>query len=121
LHPQARVRRSLHREVLSRGYNWMLQGVLGVRCFHDAQCGLKAWRLDRLGPLLVQVRDRHWFFDTELLVLAEYAGLQIVEVPVAWIEDSDSRVHLPSTIAQKIRGLIRLKRTARRNGNGHGA
>lgn len=112
LHPRARVRRRVWREVLSRGYNLLLRAALGVG-FRDAQCGLKAWRRVRLQPLIDRVRDDNWFFDTELLVLAEYAGHPIVEVPVDWVEDTDSRVRIPSTVTEKLRGVIRLRRSAR--------
>ena len=113
-HPHSQVTRALHREVLSRGYNIMLKTLFGVTTFKDAQCGFKAFRLNRLQQLLSLVRDHRWFFDTEVLVLAEYSGLKVVEVPVHWIEDLDSRVDIPTTIAQKLFGLARLKLTARR-------
>ncbi len=108
-HPGSRVVRSLHRELLSRGYNLLLSNLLGVRSFSDAQCGFKAFRLSRLRPLLSMVRDRKWFFDTEVLVLAEYSGLRIIEIPVCWTEDPDSRVHIPSTVARKLLGLARMR------------
>ncbi len=113
-HPRSRVVRRWNREVLSRGYNLVLRNLLAVKTFGDAQCGFKAFRLARLRPLLAWVRDHHWFFDTEVLVLAEYSGLKLVELPVQWTEDLDSRVELPTTIARKIMGLARLKFTARR-------
>jgi len=62
----------------------------------------------RLVPLVV---DDGWFFDTELLLLAEHNGLRIHEVPVDWIEDLDSRVHLPSTIRDDLAGLWRLRQS----------
>ena len=109
----ARVTRSWKREVLSRGYNRLVRGMLGTRAFDDAQCGFKAIRIESVRPLLPLVENQHWFFDTELLVLAEYAGLAIRTLPVVWIEDADSRVNIPRTIWEDIRGLIRLRRTAR--------
>lgn len=112
LHPRARVQRGARREVLSRGYNLLLRAALGVG-FGDAQCGLKAWHRVRLQPLIDRIRDDNWFFDTELLVLAEMAGHPIVEVPVDWVEDTDSRVRIAPTVAEKLRGVIRLRRTAR--------
>lgn len=118
LHPEAHVERRLFREALSRGYNLMLKTVLGVTAFGDAQCGLKAWRVERLAPVLSRVRDANWFFDTELLVLAEYGGYRIDEVPVRWIEDPDSRVRIPATVVEKLRGVLRLRLTAQRNGRG---
>jgi glycosyltransferase involved in cell wall biosynthesis len=106
----AHVRRGPRREVISRGYNLLLRLALGVR-FHDAQCGFKAVRGDVARRLVPLVLDRSWFFDTELLVLAERAGLRIHEVPVDWIDDPDSRVDIPATALEDLRGVWRLRRT----------
>jgi putative flippase GtrA len=105
----ARVSRGPKREVISRIYNRILRTVLGAR-FSDAQCGFKAIRADRARVLLPLVEDRAWFFDTELLVLAERSGLRIHEVPVDWIEDPDSRVDIVATAVADLRGVLRLAR-----------
>ena len=108
----ARVRRGPRREILSRGYNLLLRACLGSR-FSDAQCGFKAIRRDQADRLLPQTRDPGWFFDTELLVLAERAGLRIHEVPVDWTDDADSRVDVLPTILANLRGILRLGGAAR--------
>jgi glycosyltransferase involved in cell wall biosynthesis len=114
---QARIRRQIKREVLSRGYNALVRA--GFRCgFSDAQCGFKAVRADVARLLLPHVEDDGWFFDTELLLLAERNGLRIHEVPVDWVEDLDSRVALVPTIADDLRGLWRVRR-AYLHGAGH--
>jgi putative flippase GtrA len=105
----ARVARGPKREVVSRGYNAILHAALGAR-FSDAQCGFKAIRADRAHELLPLVQDRAWFFDTELLVLAERAGLRIHEVPVDWTDDPDSRVDIARTALDDLRGVWRLMR-----------
>ena len=56
------------------------------------------------------VEDTGWFFDTEMLVLAERAGLRIHEVPVDWVDDPDSRVDIVSTAMADLRGIARLLR-----------
>src|SRR5260370_29750471 len=81
--------------------------ALRVR-FRDAQCGFKAIRADGAGELLPLVRDEEWFFDTELLVLAQRRRLRIHEVPVDWVEDSDSRVQIVPTALADLRGVARL-------------
>jgi glycosyltransferase involved in cell wall biosynthesis len=106
----ARVRRRLKREVLSRGYNLLVHLLFRAR-FSDAQCGFKAVRGDIAHALVPHVVDDGWFFDTELLLLAERNGLRIHEVPVDWIEDLDSRVDIPRTIAEDLRGLLRVRRS----------
>jgi putative flippase GtrA len=103
----ARVVRGPRREVISRCYNLLLHVTLGTG-FSDAQCGFKAIRAGAARELLPLTTDDGWFFDTELLVLAERAGLRIHEVPVDWIDDPDSRVKVLSTALGDIRGIIRL-------------
>ncbi|CAL9611317.1 glycosyltransferase [Streptomyces sp. enrichment culture] len=109
LAPASRVVRGPKREIISRCYNGLLRGTLAVG-FTDAQCGFKAVRRDVAERLLPLVEDREWFFDTELLVLAERAGLRIHEVPVDWVDDPDSRVDLLSTALADLRGMARLAR-----------
>jgi hypothetical protein len=88
--------RGARRELVSRSYNRLLRVTLGAR-FSDAQCGFKAMRTSMARALLPAVRDEAWFFDTELLMLAQHEGLRIHEVPVDWIDDPDSRVDVLRT------------------------
>jgi putative flippase GtrA len=103
----ARVQRGARREVISRCYNLLLRGTLRAR-FSDAQCGFKAVRRQVAVGLLPWVRDEGWFFDTELLVIAERAGLRIHEVAVDWVDDPDSRVDVVQTAAADLRGIARV-------------
>ena len=112
---RARITRCLKREVLSRGYNLMIRGMMRTKCFDDAQCGFKGVRLETIRQLLPLIQNKNWFFDTELLVLAEYASLKVRTVPVKWIEDPDTRVNIPKTVYEDIKGLLRLRFTAKRN------
>ena len=103
----SRVVRGAKREVISRCYNLLLRSTLAAR-FSDAQCGFKAIRADIAADLLPHVEDTGWFFDTELLVLAERSGLRIHEVPVDWIDDPDSRVDILATAIEDLKGIVRL-------------
>jgi len=109
LHRGARVVRGPKRELVSRCYNLLLRGTLGA-AFSDAPCGFKAIRKDVADELLPLVQDPTWFFDTELLVLAERCGLRVHEVPVDWFDDPDSRVEIVSTAVDDLRGVVRLRR-----------
>ncbi len=109
LAPGARVVRGPKRELISRTYNLLLRTTLRSG-FSDAQCGFKAVRADVARALLPMVEDDEWFFDTELLLLAERNGLRIHEVPVDWIDDADSRVDVVSTAAADVRGIWRMLR-----------
>jgi glycosyltransferase involved in cell wall biosynthesis len=106
----ARVVRGPKREVISRSYNRLLHTTLRAR-FSDAQCGFKAVRRDALDGLLAAVRDDAWFFDTELLVVAQRRGLRIHEVPVDWVDDPDSRVEIVRTALEDLKGIARLLAT----------
>jgi putative flippase GtrA len=105
----SRVVRGAKREFISRSYNLLLRGTLGAG-FSDAQCGFKAIRADVAHRLLPLVEDTGWFFDTELLVLAERSGLRIHEVPVDWVDDPDSRVDIVATAVADLKGIARLGR-----------
>jgi putative flippase GtrA len=105
----ARVVRGPKRELISRGYNLILRTTLRAG-FSDAQCGFKAVRRDVAQALLPLVEDEGWFFDTELLVLAEHNGLRIHEVPVDWVDDPVSRVDILRTATDDLRGVWRMMR-----------
>jgi glycosyltransferase involved in cell wall biosynthesis len=102
------VARRLKREILSRGFNLLIRVLFRTR-FSDAQCGFKALRRDVAQALLPHVVNNSWFFDAELLILAEKNGFRLFEAPVEWMEDLDSRVHLWSTAVEDVRGLVRMR------------
>ncbi|WP_109528018.1 glycosyltransferase [Nocardia aurea] len=104
----SRTVRGPKREFVSRCYNLILR-VMGAG-FSDAQCGFKAVRADIAQALLPEVEDEQWFFDTELLLLAERNGMRIHEVPVDWVDDPDSRVDIVRTAIDDLRGLARVTR-----------
>jgi putative flippase GtrA len=104
------VARGPRREFISRGYNTILRAVFG-NGFRDAQCGFKAVRREVADKLVPMVQDQEWFFDTELLLLAERNGLRVHEVPVTWIDDPDSRVHVVSTARADLKGVLRMATT----------
>jgi len=117
LAPGAKVTRGLKRETISRSYNILLRSLLGIS-ISDAQCGFKAARREVLAPLLGQVQDDGWFFDTELLYLARRHRLSITEVPVRWVDNPDSRVAIIPTAMADLRGIARLRRGAPGAGSG---
>jgi glycosyltransferase involved in cell wall biosynthesis len=101
------VVRGLKREATSRAYNLLVHLTMGSG-FSDAQCGFKALRAEVARALLPLVEDDGWFFDTELLVLAERNGLRIHEVPVDWVDDPRSSVHVVRTAIADLGGLMRM-------------
>ena len=103
----ANVARGPKREFISRAYNLILHGLFANR-FHDAQCGFKAVRADVVRRLLPEVEDDGWFFDTELLLVAEHNGLRIHELAVDWVDDPDSRVDIGQTAKEDLKGSVRV-------------
>lgn len=114
---QSHTTRGFGREFVSRCYNRIVQFAMKTK-FVDAQCGFKAVRRDVAQKLLPRVKDVGWFFDTELLVKAEYNGCKIYEQPVEWIEDKDSRVNVVKTAAEDLKGLSRVRKEYGKTGFG---
>ena len=105
----SRTSRGLKREFISRCYNNIIKWTSGTK-FSDAQCGFKAIRRDVAAKFLPKIKDNEWFFDTELLIKTERAGVPIHEQPVAWIEDTDSRVKIVKTAVDDLKGLYRVNK-----------
>jgi len=104
----SQVKRSLGRRVLTGGYNLMIKAMFSTR-FSDAQCGFKAVSQQAAQRVVPLIEDNNWFFDTELLILAEKLGYRVKDVPVVWDEDRDTRVNVAATITEDLRGLLRLR------------
>lgn len=108
LAPGAKVYgRTITRELMSRGYNLLVRLLFWTK-FRDAQCGFKAIRREAAQKILPVVRDNAWFFDSELLIIAEKAGFKVAEVPIVWRDDPRSTVKVAKTAWGDILGLIRL-------------
>lgn len=105
----ARVTRGPQRELVSRSYNHIIKAVTRAE-FTDAQCGFKALRADVARRLLPEIENENWFFDTELLLLAEHHGFRIAEVAVDWVDDPTSTVDIRATALEDLRGIARLTR-----------
>lgn len=105
---QSEIKRSLKRELNSRGYVLLVKLLFRAK-FSDAQCGFKAITREAAQALLPRVRDGEWFFDTELLILAEQGRYKLKEVPVKWVEDPDTRVKFPDDIIKMVSRLVKLR------------
>jgi glycosyltransferase involved in cell wall biosynthesis len=107
--PASSTTRGWKREIISRCYNQIIRIICDTR-FADAQCGFKAISREAATRLLPLVEDNGWFFDTELLILAEKLGWRLCEQPVRWVDDSDSRVRICRTAVEDLKGLMRVRR-----------
>jgi len=106
--PGSQTTRSRKREAISRAYNLLIK-VSHFTALSDAQCGFKAISREAAQALVPLVENNEWFFDTELLLLAEKRGYRIKEIPVRWREDPDTRVNIMKTAWEDIQGLARLR------------
>lgn len=118
LREESKVIRGVKREFISRSYNRLVKLFLATK-FSDAQCGFKAITRTAAQRLLPAVEDTGWFFDTELLVLAERSGHRIFDLPVTWIDDPDSRVKIMKTAWEDVKGLWRVRRGFNAGKYGH--
>ena len=104
----SQVTRGLKREFISRTYNLIIK-LMFWHHFSDAQCGFKAVTRRAVRDIVPLIQDQAWFFDSELLLLAERMGYKVYEVPVKWADDPDSRVKIASTAWEDIKGLFRVR------------
>ena len=109
LHKDAETKRSFKREFISRSYVFVLRLLAGLKVT-DAQCGFKAMSTSAARRLLPEVIDTQWFFDSELLIIAQHNGIAMKEIPVRWDEDTDTRVKIIQTALEDLSGIWRLRR-----------
>jgi len=105
---ESRIKRCLKREFISRSYNMVIKLALGTH-FKDAHCGFKTGRREVVQKILPYIEDNEWFFDTEFLFYSEKLGYRIVEIPVTWIEDPDTKAKIFKDAYDDLRGLYRLR------------
>ncbi len=109
--------RSLDRYFMSRGYSFLVRRLLDVKVA-DTETGYKFFRRDRVLPLVDEIRDPGWFWDTEFMVRAARRGLRMVEIPGAYIRRGD-KTSTVSGVRDSIRyfgQLLRFRSQLRREG-----
>jgi len=89
--PESEVKRGLKRETGSKVFNFLVRILLHSE-LHDHQCGFKSFRRSSLFSLIDEIKDQHWFWDTELLVRAQRRGYKVKEFPVKWNQDTTTKV-----------------------------
>jgi glycosyltransferase involved in cell wall biosynthesis len=104
----SQIERSLRREITSRGLIMLIK-VTFLSNLSDTQCGFKAISRQAAHELIPRIESEEWFFDTELLLLAEKGGYRVKDVPITWTEDQDSRVNVLKTVSEDLQGLLRMR------------
>ena len=90
---ESKASRTPVRFAASKCFNWLVRNILGSK-LSDHQCGFKAFRKDTVLPIIDEIEDQKWFWDTELLVRAQKGGLKVIETPIEWKEADTSRFRL---------------------------
>ena len=104
------IGRSLVREITSRGFNKILSKLLKIR-FTDGMCGFKFIYKEVFEKLMLTgIQNNEWFFETELLVKAELNGFEILEIPVYWKDDRDSKVSIIPLSLKYLKEIERLRK-----------
>ena len=103
--------RTFLRELTSRILNVFFIRFFFQTHFTDAQCGFKGVTRRIVEELIPKVKDNEWFFDGELLIIAEKSGYKIYEEPVHWVDNPGSTVRLISTIWGDLMSIKRLFQT----------
>jgi glycosyltransferase involved in cell wall biosynthesis len=91
--PESNVKRPFKRGLASKGFNFLTRLMLGSRLY-DHQCGFKSFKRSSLFEIMDNVKDTHWFWDTELFVRAQRAGYRVKEFPVEWRHGGATKVNL---------------------------
>ena len=106
--------RSLDRYLMSRGYSFLVRHLLGVP-FRDTETGYKFFRREAVLPLLDEIEDGGWFWDTEFMARAHRRGLRVVEIPGAYVrrEDKTSTVRGLRDSARYFVRLVRFRHRLR--------
>ena len=114
--PQSQVKnRKINREFISRAYNFIIKKTLKVE-ISDAACGFKFFRNnDKTRQILDQIVNKEWFFPSEFIIRLYKLDSLIVEIPVLWTDDHDSKVKVLKLSIKNFREIMRLKNEFKRN------
>ncbi len=104
----SQIERSVGREITSRGFIFLIK-ILFFSGLSDTQCGFKAISRQAAQELIPRIENEEWFFDTELLLLAEKGGYRVKDIPIRWVEDTYTRVNVPKKILEDLAGLVRMR------------
>lgn len=110
LHKDSEVtNRSLKREIVSRVFNFFMQTYMRVTV-SDGMCGFTFFKRPFLKKLIENgAESDRWFFQAEILVVSEWLGLKIYELPVHWTDDKNSKVRIFSLMLEYLKAMKKLK------------
>ena len=97
------------RRLVGRSFAGLARRMLGLS-IRDTQCGFKMFRREAAAQLFPQLREEGYYFDLELLILADRCGYRVMEVPINWADQPGSRMSLAREIGKMIGAFRRLRR-----------
>lgn len=105
--PISKIKRSKTRAFLGASYSVFVKIILrtGVR---DNQCGFKGFKRQVLENIRGKIKNKGWFWDTEVMFRARKLGYTITEFPISWYEREESNVHVMDNIFEMFFAVIRL-------------
>ena len=98
----------LFRHLLGRAFNKVVQ-LLAVRGIHDTQCGFKCFSANAAKSLFSVQQTMGWGFDVELLYLARKRGMRVLEIPIDWRHDADSRLNPATAGINMLRDVLAIR------------
>jgi uncharacterized membrane protein YbhN (UPF0104 family) len=104
---ESQADRPFKRDFASRVYNFLVRFMLGSK-LKDHQCGFKAFRKDAILKIMENVKDNHWFWDTEVLVLAQRMGYKVKEIPIRWKQSGDTKVRFTKDVLYMFSQILRM-------------
>ena len=99
--------RPFKRDFASKAYNFLVRLFLSSK-LHDHQCGFKAFKRNSLMQIIDRAKDTHWFWDTEILVIAQRMGYKVREIPVRWKQARETKVRFGKDVLYMFGQIVRM-------------
>ncbi|MBT3339297.1 MAG: glycosyltransferase family 2 protein [Anaerolineae bacterium] len=101
-----------HRHLTGRIFNFLIR-LLALPDLHDTQCGFKGFRADVAEDLFQHQSIEGWAFDVEILYIAKARGYEVVELPIPWYYNNESKISVLHDSLRMFLDLLKIRRNAR--------
>lgn len=102
------VKRSIWRAILGFGFRQLKTFISGLD-ISDSQCGFKGFQKHTIQPIFSRQTINGWSFDVEILTIAKKLSYRILEVPVIWTEQGNSKMKLWQAVPKMFWELIKIR------------
>lgn len=97
-----------YRHLMGRVFNWLVK-VMAVPGFEDTQCGFKCFHRSVVHDLFTHQTIDGFGFDVEVLYVAQKRGYEIIEVPIHWYYQAESKVHPIKDTVRMFRDMLLVR------------